>query len=113
MPFHAGPSYAQRPLRFGPHNFHENREGSYRSERLLFATYFNAGVRVYDVADPEAPREVAHWVSEPAEGQPAAQANDLFVDADGLIWVTDRVGGGVFVLEPEPELEALMREAQL
>jgi hypothetical protein len=113
VPFHAGPSYAQRPLRFGPHNFHENREGSYRSERLLFATYFNAGVRVEDVADPEAPREVAHWVSEPAEGQPAAQANDLFVDADGLIWVTDRVGGGVFVLEPEPELEALMREAQL
>jgi hypothetical protein len=107
------PRYAQGALRFGPHNFHENRDGSYRSERLLFATYFNAGVRVYDVADPEAPREVAFWVSEPAPGQPDPQANDLFVDADGLIWVSDRVGGGVFVLEPEPELEALMREAQL
>jgi sugar lactone lactonase YvrE len=76
-------------------------------------TYFNAGVRVYDVADPEAPREVAFWVSEPAVGQPAAQANDLFVDADGLVWVTDRVGGGLFVLAPEPALEALMRDAEL
>jgi hypothetical protein len=108
-----GEEYGRQELRFGPHNLHENRAGSYRSERLLFATYFNAGVRVYDVADPEAPREVAFWVSEPAPGQPDAQANDLFVDADGLIWVSDRVGGGVFVLEPEPELEALMREAQL
>jgi hypothetical protein len=107
------PSYAERELRFGPHNLHENREGSYRSERLLFVTYFNAGVRVYDVADPEAPREVAFWVSEPAVGQPAAQANDLFVDADGLVWVTDRVGGGLFVLAPEPALEALMRDAEL
>lgn len=105
--------YAERPLRFGPHNLHENQVGSYRSERLMFVTYFNAGLRVYDLADPEHPREVAHWVSEPAPGQPVAMANDLFVDADGLVWVTDRVGGGVFVLEPEPELEALMRDAQL
>ena len=70
-------------------------------------------MRVYDVADPEAPREVALWVSEPAAGQAAAQANDLFVDADGLVWVTDRVGGGVFVLAPEAGLEALMRDAGL
>jgi hypothetical protein len=107
------PAYDARELRFGPHNLHENRAGSYRSERLLFATYFNAGLRVYDVADPASPREVAHWVSEPAPGQGAAQANDLFVDDDGLVWVTDRVGGGIFVLAPEPELEALMRDAEL
>ena len=35
-------------------------------------------------------------------GQPAAQINDLFVDATGLIWVTDRIGGGLYVLQPEP-----------
>lgn len=106
-------SYDRMPLRFGPHCLHENRKGSYRSERLLFATYFNAGVRVYDTADPEHPVEVAHWVSQPPPGQAAPQANDLFVDSDGLIWVTDRGGGGVFVLEPEPELAALMRDAEL
>jgi hypothetical protein len=41
-----------------------------------------------------------------------AQVNDLFVDADGLIWVTDRIGGGLYVREPEPPLAALMAEAR-
>jgi hypothetical protein len=107
------PLYDERPLRFGPHAFHENRAGSYRSERVLFATYFNAGVRVYDLADATAPVEVAHWVSEAPAGRPVAQANDLFVDDSGLVWVTDRGGGGVFALEPEEELAQLMAEARL
>lgn len=101
------------PLRFGAHNLHENQAGSYRSERLVFATYFSAGVRVYDLADPRHPAEVAHWVPEPPPGQPVAQLNDLYVDAGGLVWVTDRIGGGLYVLEPGPGLAALMAEARL
>jgi hypothetical protein len=104
--------FAALPLRFGAHNLHENQPGSYRSERLVFATYFSAGVRVYDLADPRHPVEVAHWIPEPPPGQPAAQINDLFADADGLIWVTDRVGGGLYVLQPTPELARLMEEAR-
>ena len=100
------------PLRFGAHNLHENQPGAYRSEHLVFATYFSAGVRVYDLADPERPAEVAHWIPRPPPGQPVAQINDLFVDADGLIWVTDRIGGGLYVLEPEPPLAALMARAR-
>jgi hypothetical protein len=105
-------AYDDLPMRFGPHCLHENRPGSYRSERLVFATYFNAGVRVYDLTDPDDPREVAHWVAQAPPGQPVAQANDLFVDAEGLVWVTDRVHGGLFVLEPEPALAALMDDAR-
>ena len=52
-------------------------------------------------------------VPDPPRGQPAAQINDLFVDATGLIWVTDRVNGGLYLLEPEPALAALMAEARL
>ena len=100
------------PLRFGAHNLHENRPGSYRSERLVFATYFSAGVRVYDLADPSRPAEVAHWVPEPPPGQPVAQINDLFVDDSGLIWATDRITGGLYVLAPDPSLAALMDEAR-
>jgi hypothetical protein len=87
-------------LRYGPHNLHENRIGGYVSERFVFVTYFNAGLRVYDLEDPAAPREVAHWVPEPPAGQAAPQLNDLFVDSDGLVWVTDRYSGGLYVLEP-------------
>ena len=100
------------PMRFGAHNLHENQRGSYASERIVFATYFSAGVRVYDLADAEHPAEIAHWIPEAPPGQPVAQINDLFVDADGLVWVTDRIGGGLYVLEPEPPLAALMAEAR-
>jgi hypothetical protein len=106
-------SYDELPQRFGPHNFHENRAGSYRSNELIFATYFNAGVRVYDLADPEDPREIAHWVSEAPPGSKVPQANDLFVDSGGIVWVTDRGTGGVFALQPDDELAARMRDASL
>ena len=102
--------FASRPLRFGPHNLHENRSGTYQSDSLVFVTYFNAGLRVYDVADPEAPVEVAHWVPDTPAGQEAVQSNDLLVEESGLIWVTDRIRGGLYLLEPEEELAALMRE---
>ncbi len=107
------PRYDAQPLRFGPHAFHENRRGSYRSERLVFATYFNAGVRVYDLADPTVPVEVAHWVPDAPAGQAVPQSNDLFVDADGLVWVTDRISGGVAVLAPDDELAERMANARL
>ncbi len=106
------PRFDELPLRFGAHNLHENRAGSYRSERLVFATYFSAGVRVYDLADADHPAEIAHWVPEPPPGQPAAQINDLFVDEGGLIWATDRIGGGLYVLEPEPWLATLMAQSR-
>jgi hypothetical protein len=97
--------FAEQPSRFGPHNLHENRAGSYRSTTLVFVTYFNAGLRVYDVRDPEHPEEVASWV--PDQDQP--QSNDLFVEEGGRVWVTDRFTGGLYCLEPEPELAELMR----
>lgn len=101
--------FAAQPTRFGPHNLHENRVGSYRSDSLVFVTYFNAGLRVYDLADPEHPHEVASWVPD----QDAPQSNDLFVEEGGRIWVTDRFAGGLYCLEPEPELAELMLSRRL
>ena len=73
--------FAERPLRFGPHNLHENRAGSYRSARVVFVTYFNAGLRVYDLHDPARPEEVAAWVPD----QEAPQSNDLYVEESGRV----------------------------
>lgn len=102
-------AFAAQPNRFGPHNLHENRAGSYRSATLIFVTYFNAGLRVYDVADAEHPVEVASWV--PDVGDP--QTNDLYVEEGGRVWVTDRFRHGLHCLEPEPELAELMRARSL
>jgi hypothetical protein len=103
--------FCERGLRFGAHNLHENRPHSYRSERLMFATYFNAGLRVYDLADPAVPVEIAHWLPECPPGQQACQINDVFVGEDHLIYVTDRVNGGVYILRPEPSLDGIMSAA--
>src|SRR5712671_2391212 len=47
---------------FGPHNLHENRPGSMQSEEIIFATYNNAGVRIFDIRDQFSPKELAYWV---------------------------------------------------
>lgn len=105
--------YCERGLRFGPHNTHENRPGSYRSADIVVVTYFNAGLRIYDVADPARPREIAHWLPATPPGQEAPQINDVFVAEDLDIYVTDRVNGGVYVVRPDDGLASRMTEAAL
>lgn len=91
--------YCERPLRFGPHNVHENRPGSFQSETLIFATYYNAGLRIVDISDPHRPTEVGYFVPPSPRRQEAPQINDVYVDADGLIYLTDRIHGGLYVVE--------------
>lgn len=91
--------FCQRGLRFGPHNVHENQPGSFISDQIIYVTYFNAGLRVVDISDPAAPKEIAYYIPRPPRGQPAIQTNDVFVAKNGLIYISDRVDGGVDILE--------------
>ncbi len=91
--------FCTRGGRFGPHNVHEPRPGGLIDGSTVFLTYFNAGLRVYDVADASRPVEIAWFIPDPPPGQPSIQLNDVYVDAGGLIHVTDRVGGGLYLLE--------------
>jgi hypothetical protein len=82
---------------FGPHNLHENRPGSFQSEEMLFATYNVAGVRVFDIKDQFAPKEIASWIpptpKKLVDPRPnvslAAKSADIFVQKDGLIFLSD------------------------
>ena len=93
---------------FGPHNLHENRPGSFQSEEIIFATYNNAGVRVFDIKDAFAPKEVASWVppapSRLIDPRPnvalAAKTADVYVTREGLMYVSDW-NGGMHVLQYE------------
>jgi hypothetical protein len=93
---------------FGPHNLHENRPGSFRSEEIIFATYNNAGVRVFDIKDAFAPKEIASWIA-PAPGRLidprpnialAAKTCDAYVTPEGLMYVSDW-NAGMHVLQYE------------
>ncbi len=93
--------YAAKPGHFGPHNLHENRPGSFVSDRLVFATWQNAGIRVFDISDPYRPQETGALVpaaprtmTDRRPGRPQViQSADLFVDARGLIYATDYNAG--------------------
>jgi len=93
---------------FGPHNLHENRPGSFQSEETIFATYNMAGVRVFDIRDQFAPKEIASWLpSTPKkliDPRPnvslAAKTADIFVTKDGLIYASDW-NAGLNVLQYE------------
>jgi hypothetical protein len=74
--------------RFGAHQYHERMSGT-----LVFAVWFSAGLRIIDVADPMLPREVGHFIPDPAAGRPAPQSNDVMLDKNGLIYVVDRLVG--------------------
>ena len=49
-----------------------------------------AGLRIIDVADPLAPKEVGWFIPGPAGGRPAPQSNDVTLDDRGLIYLVDR-----------------------
>ena len=91
--------FCSRGGRFGPHNLHEMRPGSLVDANTIYVTWFNAGLRVVDIADAARPREVAYYVPEAPPGRPSIQFNDVLVAADGLVYVTDRFTGGLYILE--------------
>ena len=86
---------------FGAHNLHENRPGAFQSSKLIFATYYNAGVRVFNIEDQFRPREVAFYVPpnpakmmDPRPNRPQViQSADCYVDKSGLMYVTDPNAG--------------------
>jgi hypothetical protein len=96
-------AFRSRGGRFGAHNLHENPPvpGAWKSDQVVLGTFFNAGVRAYDISDPYAPREVAYFVPPAPEGSPAgsAQINDVFVDDRGIVFTVDRHAGGLYTLE--------------
>jgi hypothetical protein len=91
--------YCSRGGRFGPHNLHEMRPGTLVDPNTIYVTWFNAGLRVVDISNAHAPREVAHYVPEAPPGRSSIQFNDVLVTAEGLVYVTDRFTGGVYILE--------------
>jgi hypothetical protein len=95
--------YKDRGGRFGAHNIHENTPGpnSWKSEQIVIGTFFNGGLRAYDLSNPYQPREVATFVP-PAPRMTkmnSIQLNDVFVDEREIVYTVDRFSGGLYILE--------------
>ena len=101
LPMQDTDDFFNRPGRYGAHNIHENQPvaTSYQSDDLVFATFFNGGIRVFDLANPFQPQEVASFIPPIPESAPANGINDIFVDENRIMYVVDRIKGGLYILE--------------
>jgi hypothetical protein len=108
----ASGQFCQRGGRFGPHASNESFTPVYYG-RLVFLAYFNAGVRAVDIRDPFHPREAGFFIPAATPNtQPrcvkidgvdrcktAIQTNNVEVDDRGYIYIVDRAGTGLHILE--------------
>jgi hypothetical protein len=96
-------AYANRGGRFGAHNIHENTPvpTAWKSDQIVLGTFFNGGLRAYDISNAYQPKEVAAFVPPAPKGSPvgAIQLNDVFVDERGIVYTMDRFSGGLYTLE--------------
>lgn len=105
MPAEAAPypNFNRRGGRFGPHNQHHHQGNPhlFGSDQLVYLTWFNAGLRVYDISDPFLPREVGWFLpDDPVERRGllprtalVTQSEDVLVDARGFAYLTDKNHG--------------------
>jgi hypothetical protein len=112
----ASGDFCNRGGRFGAHASNENFTPLYYG-KLVFVSWFNAGVRAIDVRDPWSPREAGFYIPAttaktdircttiPVNGVPteicnfAIQTNNVEVDDRGLIYAVDRANTGMHILK--------------
>jgi hypothetical protein len=93
-------NYCTRGARFGVHSTNENFNNPYDG-KLIALSYFNGGVRLYDIREPQAPREVAFYVPEAdaLTDTDGYMSNNVEIDDRGYIYVVDRNGAGMDILQ--------------
>ena len=99
--------------RFGPHATNEEF-GPPFYKKIVFVSYFNAGIRAFDVRDPYNPQNVAFYIPAitqntdyrcgPYQGNPnlcrrVIQTNNVATDDRGYIYIVDRANTGLHILQ--------------
>ena len=89
--------------RFGAHNIHENvpLPTAWQNDQIVLGTFFNGGLRAYDIANPYQPQQIGVFVppAPPMAPTGTIQLNDVFVDEREIVYTVDRHIGGLYILE--------------
>jgi len=116
----ASGDFCSRGGRFGTHASNESMAPIFY-KKIVFLSYFNAGVRAVDVRDPYHPKEVGYFIPAitattdkrcvKANGQDsckvAIQTNNVETDDRGYIYIVDRANTGMHILELTGEASAV------
>lgn len=96
--------------RFGPHNANTEISNPFVEPvtDTIYLTYFNAGLRIYDISDPRMPYETGYFIPpnppEPIRTQVGSlavtQTQDVLVDTRGYIYISDSAWG-LWILKRE------------
>jgi hypothetical protein len=94
-----------RPIPFSTFQLEElvgadvpEKTGCHQTSEVILGTeipaaWFAYGLRVIDIANPHAVREVAHYVPDVPKGADRVSSNDVTQDKRGLIYLLDRTRG--------------------
>jgi hypothetical protein len=100
-------NFYEKGGRFGPHNQHHSNHQACLEDRddISYLTYFNAGLRVYDIRDPRMPKEIAYFIPPDPKvrigtkpSKLVEQTEDVIVDRRGCIYISNK-NQGVYVLK--------------
>jgi len=95
-------NFCEKGGRFGPHNVNQeiHLPDVEKPGNLIYLTYFNAGLRVYDTKDPIQPVESGWFIppdptsnAGPLPRDRVTQSEDVLVDTRGYIYLTDKNWG--------------------
>ncbi|MGI6485294.1 MAG: LVIVD repeat-containing protein [Tepidanaerobacteraceae bacterium] len=102
-------NFIEKGGRFGPHNQHHYQNNPILLKRtdLVYLTYFNAGLRIYDIKDPYLPKEVGYFIpSDPSKrlgllpNKLVVQTEDVIVDVRGYIYISNK-NQGIYILQSD------------
>ena len=88
--------------RFGPHNQHQPQGQPWLQESsdLVYLTYFNAGLQIYDISEPRDPFIAASYIPDdppvrrgPLPSTLVTQVEDVLVDRRGVIYLSEKNTG--------------------
>jgi hypothetical protein len=77
-----------QPAMMGCHQPSERFKGT-----VIPFAWFAQGLRLVDIADPYAPREVGFYEPDPPQGFDLSSSNDVTIDDRGLCYLIDRQRG--------------------
>lgn len=112
--------FCSRGGRFGSHSSNENMTPIWY-RKVVFVSYFNAGVRAVDIRNPWRPREAGYYIPKITKNtdercvtvngaercKRAIQTNNVEVDNRGYIYIVDRANTGMHILKAKGKLAGI------